>query len=175
MVAAYGLADTVDKGRKAYVYSLPSSFGGASGSSYGGSAVPGGPPVALSGSARGMARSVADAVCLAQQAASQRQLAGSAREQQSLAVPVAAAVLDSAVFHGVASLAIPAVMINRCGSNGFRPSLLLVLSSLFGRKEGVHIHHQTRAKGQGDGELRTAASFSFVGSRPATSQRLSQV
>ncbi|GAB4818647.1 hypothetical protein N2152v2_005693 [Parachlorella kessleri] len=111
IVAAYGLADTADKGRKAYLRTLPVPAAATADA-----AQPSGPQQlpasALRESARTVVDACADAVCLAQ-AASRHHLAGSVREQHSTTVPVAAAVLDSAVFHGTASLAVPAVMINR--------------------------------------------------------------
>ena len=109
VVAAYGLADTIDKGRRAYAAHSPAAAPAGVG-----------PAAALAAGARSLAGACADrAACLSQQAALAaahypHYLAGSPAEaRRSAAAPVAAAVLDSAFFQATASLAIPAVLINR--------------------------------------------------------------
>lgn len=122
VVAAYGLADTLDKGRKAaQQFEAPASSPAAPGPRTPRQlpfAAPLAGATALCESAADLAGACSDCLAQQQQHTSRQHLAGSAREQQSAAVPVAAAVLDTALWHGTASLAIPGFMINRCGGKG---------------------------------------------------------
>lgn len=124
---AYGLIDTADKGRRAYsrahqartaapspIFTLPPRSrtlpdlplaSAAAASAAAGAA-------AFAHTASSVAG--ACATCLPPPAAYGLAAASSIAEQQSTAVPVAAAVLDATLFHATASLAIPAVLINRC-------------------------------------------------------------
>lgn len=123
---AYGLIDTADKGRRAYsrahqartaapspIFTLPPRprtlpdlpLASAAASAAAGAA-------AFAHTASSVAG--ACATCLPPPAAYGLAAASSIAEQQSTAVPVAAAVLDATLFHATASLAIPAVLINRC-------------------------------------------------------------
>jgi hypothetical protein len=137
VVALYGLLDTADKGRRAYDRAAASRdqqrSALAAGASPAASLVaclaaaqqqqPLQPPagaglltLAALSAAASPRHSAAQAVgacgaCLLQPPPAYH--APSAAERQSLAVPVAAAVLDTALWHTAASLVIPGVVINR--------------------------------------------------------------
>ncbi len=123
VVAAYGLLDTADKGRRAYSRTHQARAAAPSPAFAAGGGLPALPrtrpdlPLASAGAAAfaHTATSVAAAcaACLPPPAAYGVAAASSIAEQHSAAVPVAAAILDSTLFHATASLAIPALLINR--------------------------------------------------------------
>ncbi|KAL4423400.1 hypothetical protein ABPG77_009978 [Micractinium sp. CCAP 211/92] len=108
VVALYGAVDTADKGQRAYARALAAQRAPAT------------TPFACqlpAGSCPASAAAVAGATCLpgAPPALLYRAHAASISERlsHSVAAPVAAAVLDTALWHAAASLAIPAALINR--------------------------------------------------------------
>ena len=139
VVAAYGLLDVADKGRRAYAAEaaatastsgrhaagptrLPATAAAAAAAAASAPALapelqplrgvsPASASRALAHTAAGVA--AACAACLPPRAA-YAAAAASIHEQRPSTAPVAAAVLDTALWHGAASLALPAVLINRC-------------------------------------------------------------
>ncbi|EFN56674.1 hypothetical protein CHLNCDRAFT_144543 [Chlorella variabilis] len=129
VVALYGLADTLDKGWRAHEraaaarkptpgLAVPPLAGAAAAAAS--AAVPAAPaqtppmPLAsLTAAVRSRSSSGAAAACAACLPPAAAYHATSISEQRAAAVPVAAAVLDAALWHSAASLAIPAVAINR--------------------------------------------------------------
>ncbi|KAL4443282.1 hypothetical protein ABPG75_011019 [Micractinium tetrahymenae] len=111
VVALYGAVDTADKGRRAHARALA-----AQQARQAPSAVPL-PAAAAAAVAAASTAAAACASCLpgAPPASLYRAHAASISEQPGypVAVPVAAAVLDTALWHSAASLAIPGVLINR--------------------------------------------------------------
>eukprot|EP00887_Chlorella_sp_A99_P001019 scaffold14.g1019.t1 len=109
VVAAYGIADTLDKGRAAYARSA------AAAAQQQHPAQPGTlPPAALctcwTQSPQGLAQACAAG---AASLAPPSMMARSTHEAPTALVPVTAAVADTALWHAAASLAIPGVLINR--------------------------------------------------------------
>lgn len=114
VVAAYGLADTTSRGMHAYTAACgdaatttTTTTGCSSGSAAAAVPLATRTAGAFADSARELAGACSD--CLAPGCA----VASSAAEPHSAAVPVPAAVLDSVLWHGAASLVIPGVLINR--------------------------------------------------------------
>ena len=133
VVAAYSLLDTADKGRRAYSRTHQARAEAAPSPAFAaGGSLPARPrslpdlPLASAAASATVASAAAFAhtaagvaaacaACLPPPAAYGGAAASSIAEQHSTAVPVAAAVLDATLFHATASLAIPALAINRCG------------------------------------------------------------
>ena len=127
MVALYGLLDTADKGRRAYdrvaasrdqrEFAAPPAAAGL------GACVAHQSPTPPANAGRLTLAALSAAASLRHSAAQAVGACGtclppppaypSAAEHQSLAVPVVAAVLDTALWHTAASLVIPGVAINR--------------------------------------------------------------
>lgn len=140
MVAAYSLLDTADKGRRAYWRTHQARAEAAPSPAFAtGGSLPARPrslpdlPLASAAASATVASAAAFAhaaagvaaacaACLPPPAAYGGAAASSIAEQHSTAVPVAAAVLDATLFHATASLAIPALAINRCGWEWVRGS-----------------------------------------------------
>lgn len=131
VVAAYSLLDTADKGRRAYWRTHQARAEAAPSPAFAtGGSLPARPrslpdlPLASAAASATVASAAAFAhaavgvaaacaACLPPPAAYGGAAASSIAEQHSTAVPVAAAVLDATLFHATASLAIPALAINR--------------------------------------------------------------
>lgn len=135
-MAAYGLLDIADKGRRAHHQasaprhcspaSLPAiaaaslSAGSPTSAAASLALAPDLPLASLPTSASALFQQTAAGVaaacaaCLPPPATYVTAAASSISEQPSSAVPVAAAVLDTALWHGAASLALPCLLINRC-------------------------------------------------------------
>ena len=107
VVAAYGLLDTAAKGRQAYERAAAASLASSGRLPAGPAPLAALPPAAASVAAA-CAAYLPHAHVYAHAAAS------SITEYQPAAVPVAAAVLDTLLWHSAASIAIPAALINRC-------------------------------------------------------------